>query len=117
MVSQVFTRRYAANPAQLSPGTLVELFFDAVDRHNLPEAQLYREPSGWRPISHAQLLENVHALADALSGLGLARGDRVALLSENRPEWALADFAMLCTGVLNVPVYPTQPANQNGYIL
>ena len=116
-MSQVSTRRYAANPAQLSPGTLVELFFDAVDRHSLPEAQLYREPSGWRPISHAQLLENVHALADALIGLGLTRGDRVALLSENRPEWALADFAMLCTGVLNVPVYPTLPANQIGYIL
>ena len=109
--------RYAATPAELPPGTLVDLFFGAVDRHNLASAQLYRASDGWRSISHSQLLDDVHAAADGLLQLGLQRGDRAGLLSENRPEWALADFGMLTAGVLNVPLYPTLPANQLAFIL
>jgi long-chain acyl-CoA synthetase len=117
MATQTATRTYAANPTRLPEGTLVDLFFGAVDHHNLEQAQMYRAEGGWRSISHQQLLADVHALADALASLGIVRGDRVALLSENRPEWALADYAMLCSGVLNVPLYPTLPANQMAYIL
>src|SRR5437868_15374780 len=96
-------------PGVLPPGTLVELFFNAV-AHDKPDAQQYRTDSGWRPISHRELLADVHALVDGLTSLGIQRGDRIGLLSENRPEWALADFGMLCAGVLNVPLYPTLPA-------
>lgn len=109
-------RTYAANPAELPEGTLVDLFLEAVDR-DLPRAQLRPGPSGWEPVSHAQVLANVRALAAALTGWGIARGDRVGLLAENRPEWAWADYAMLCTGVLAVPPYPTLPAAQIAYIL
>jgi long-chain acyl-CoA synthetase len=109
--------KQAVNPVKLTPGTLVDLFFGAVDRHNLPNAQLYRTAGGWRHISHKQLVDDVHALSDGLAALGVERGDRVALLSENRPEWALADYAMLCSGLLNVPVYPTLPPNQIAFIL
>src|SRR5438128_9774700 len=111
-------KRYAAAPGEIAPGTLVDLFFNAVDSYNLPNAQMYRAADGtWHSISHAQLLKDVHALADGLGELGIGRGDRVALLSENRPEWALADYAMLCHGVLNVPLYPTLPANQLAFIV
>ena len=116
-MTQPSTRKYAAQPLAAPPGTLVDLFFGAVERHHLKQAQLFRAPGGWRALSHEELLARVHALGDALLDLGLQRGDRVALLSENRPEWALADYAMLCVGVLNVPVYPTLPANQISYIL
>src|SRR5688572_21540223 len=116
MATQSANRTYAANPTRLPKGTLVDLFFGAVEQHNLEQAQMYRAADGWRSISHQQLLADVHALADGLAALGIAHGDRVALLSENRPEWALADYAMLCDGVLNVPLYPTLPANQMAYI-
>jgi long-chain acyl-CoA synthetase len=62
-------------------------------------------------------LDDVHALSDGLTTLGLQRGDRVALLSENRAEWVLADYAMLCSGILNVPLYPTLPGSQTAFIL
>lgn len=117
MATQTATRAYAANPVKLPPGTLVDLFFGSVDKYDLASAQMFRAADGWHSISHKQLLADVHALADGLAALGIAPGDRVALLSENRPEWALADFAMLCSGILNVPLYPTLPANQMAFIL
>ena len=117
MVNETATRTQAANPTKLTPGTLVQLFFGAVDHHDLDAAQMYRAADGWKSISHKQLLADVHALADGLAALGIARGDRVGLLSENRPEWAMADYAMLAAGVLNVPLYPTLPANQMAYIM
>ncbi|HEX6559535.1 MAG TPA: long-chain fatty acid--CoA ligase [Longimicrobiales bacterium] len=116
-MTQPAARRYAADPTRLPPGTLVELFFEAVDKHNLPNAQLQRKPSGWQPISHQQMLQIVHALSDGLAALGFERDDRIALLSENRPEWAQTDYAMLCSGILGIPIYPTLPAGQISYIL
>ncbi|MEX0890926.1 MAG: long-chain fatty acid--CoA ligase [Gemmatimonadota bacterium] len=105
-------RRHASNPAEVPVGTLVELFFDAVDAHAAPDALRWREADAWRQMGHAELEANVRALAGALEGMGVARGDRVALLSESRPEWALTDYALLCAGLLTVPVYATLPAGQ-----
>lgn len=109
--------RYASHPADLPEGTLVELFFRAVDEFDKPDAYLWRSSDTWQLMAHREVLRDVHALSDALVELGIERGDRVAILSENRPEWAVADFAILCTGALAVPVYPTLPANQAAYIL
>ena len=117
MASRPAGRKYAANPAKLPEGTLVELFLSAVDRYKLPNAQMVRGPDGWRSISHAQLFDDVRSLAAGLETLGLQRGDRAGLLSENRPEWALVDFALLSMGVLTVPLYATLPAIQLAYIL
>jgi len=110
-------RTYAANPADLPRGTLVQLFFDAVDRHDKPNALLYKAGGEWRAISHRQLEADVRALALGLEAHGLVRGDRVALLSENRPEWALADYAVLCTGGIVVPIYATLLPHQIEYLL
>ena len=52
-----------------------------------------------------------------LRALGIERGDRVAILSENRPEWAILDLATLAAGAVSVPVYPTLPASQVAHIL
>jgi long-chain acyl-CoA synthetase len=93
-------------------GTLVELFFQAVDEFDKPDAFLERSSPGWLPISHRELLERVHAVSSALARSGVERGDRVALLSENRWEWAVADYALLCSGALTVPIYSTLPAGQ-----
>jgi long-chain acyl-CoA synthetase len=117
MATETATRRYVANPAQVGTGTLTEIFFASIEKFDRPDAQRVREADGWREISHRELLANVHALADGLAALGVARGDRVGLLSENRPEWAQTDWALLCSGVLNVPLYPTLPSNQLSFIL
>src|SRR5688500_3375463 len=87
--------KIAVNPAQLREGTLVELFFHGVDR-KLPNAQMYRTSEGWRSVSHDQLLDNVRSLSAALASMGVGRGDRVALMCENRPEWPLVDYSLLC---------------------
>ena len=101
-----------------TPGTLTKLFFDAIDQHGNKSAALrYKAGGAWHDISHAELLKRVTRFALALKRLGVKRGDRVAILSENRPEWAITDYACLSIGVTDVPVYPTLPANQVKYIL
>ena len=107
---------YVANPAELPQGTLVDLFLDAVDLGR-ERAQLYRTKDGWQPVSHAEVLHNVRAIAAAVRAHGIGRGDHVGLLAENRPEWAWVDYALLCTGIVVVPLYPTLPAPQAAAIL
>ena len=100
-----------------APGTLNQLFFEAVSRFNRPDALQVKIGGVYQPISHRQLESRVRRAAAGLSLLGAKPGDRVALLSENRPEWAIADFACLTAGLADVPIYPTLPADQIGYIL
>ena len=101
-----------------APGTLTKLFFDAVAEHGHKSAAVrYKADGRWHDISHAELERRVRHFALALKRLGVRRGDRVAILSENRPEWAVTDFACLCIGVTDVPIYPTLPAGQIRYIL
>ena len=71
----------------------------------------------WKSISSDELYGRVRALADALRGWGVAQGDRVAILSENRWEWAVTDFATLAVGAVDVPLYPTLTPEQIGYML
>jgi long-chain acyl-CoA synthetase len=97
--------------------TIARLFITAVDRHDRPDALQYKQTGMWRSISHREVEERVTRLAAALGEMGIGRGDRVGLLSENRPEWALVDFAALGIGAADVPIYPTLPPNQIAYIL
>ncbi|MEO7501485.1 MAG: long-chain fatty acid--CoA ligase [Gemmatimonadaceae bacterium] len=99
------------------PGTLNHLFFDAVERHDKPDALQFKSGDAWKPISHREVLERVRRVARGLRLAGVERGDRVAILSENRPEWAIADYACLTAGLTDVPLYPTLPADQIAYIL
>src|SRR5688500_3134155 len=100
-----------------APGTLTKLFFDAVSKFNRPDALQVKVAGAYKPISHTEVAERVRHAARGLSALGVNRGDRVAILSENRPEWAIADFACLTVGLTDVPIYPTLPADQIAYIL
>jgi len=100
-----------------APGTLNQLFFEAVSRFNRPDALQVKAGGSYQPISHRELEERVRRAAAGLAQLGAQPGDRVALLSENRPEWAIADFACLTAGLADVPIYPTLPADQIGYLL
>ncbi len=100
-----------------APGTLNELFFDAVSKFNRPDALQAKIGGVYRPISHTEVANRVRHAARGLSSLGVRRGERVAILSENRPEWAIADFACLTAGLTDVPIYPTLPPDQIAYIL
>ncbi len=100
------------------PRTLTELFFGACDGfQGRPIAMRVKRDGRWLAISYADLLDRVHAASAGLLDLGLAAGDRVAILSENRPEWAITDYACLAARCADVPVYPTLPAKQIEYIL
>jgi len=99
------------------PGTLAALFFDAVRKFDKPASMLYKAGDEWRPISHKTFAERVRHLAFGLETLGVQRNGKVAILSENRPEWAITDFACLTMGAVDVPIYPTLPADKIAYIL
>src|SRR6267143_4278028 len=100
-----------------APGTLNKLFFDAISGYNRPDALQVKSGGAYKPISHSEVAGRVRHAARGLRSLGIKRGDRVAILSENRPEWAIADFASLSTGLTDVPIYPTLPADQIAYML
>jgi long-chain acyl-CoA synthetase len=106
-------------PAPIPKGTLTQLFYDAVERHGHKPKAVACKPSGgaWRSLTHAELAQRVQRAGLALKRLGVRRGDRVAILSENRPGWLVADFACLAVGASDVPIYPTLPARQLDYIL
>jgi len=99
-------------------GTLTRLFFDALERHRaLPAAYRHKVGEHWVALTHSDVESRVRAVSLGLRELGVRPGDRVSILSENRPEWAIADFACLCARAADVPIYPTLPAKQAEYIL
>jgi long-chain acyl-CoA synthetase len=99
------------------PGTLNEMFFKSIEKFDKPDALQFNQHGKYRPISHKEIAARVQRAALGLGALGLMRGDRVGILSENRPEWAIADYACLTSGFTDVPIYPTLPADQIAYIL
>ncbi len=78
-----------------------------------PRAILWQDEFGhWQPVSSDQIYQRVRALAQAFLGWGVQKGDRIALVSENRWEWAITDFATLGIGAVDVPIYPTLTGEQ-----
>ena len=98
------------------PDTLVDIFLNAVES-NSDRLMLYEEAGKWKSISSREFYRRVSGVARELLAKGIKRGDRVAILSENRPEWAIADFAALMIGAVSVPIYPTLTAEQCEYVL
>lgn len=97
--------------------TVNELFL-RVAGSNRPDAMLYQDDAGvWQSISSMEVYRRVRSLAKALQAWGIERGDRVALLSENRWEWQVTDFAVLAIGAVDVPIYPTLTTEQIGELL
>ena len=96
---------------------LVSMFFTrAVEKGSLPF--LWAKSGGeWRPISWTQAAEQVASLASALTRLGLNPGDRVMLVSENRPEWLVSDLAIMAAGCVTVPTYITNTERDHQHIL
>src|SRR5690348_11337270 len=98
-------------------GALPSRFLNAVDTLPNPRAQMVRRDGRWESISSQELLRRVAGLSTALVELGVKPGDRVGLLSANRPEWHTADFAISGAGAITVPVYFHESPDRMTYIL
>jgi len=97
--------------------TLVELYREAFRAHPKPNAFRHKVDGAWRDVSSAEALDAIGRIAAALAARGVRPGDRVAIVSENRLEWALADLAILTAGAASVPVYATLTPGQTRHIL
>jgi long-chain acyl-CoA synthetase len=96
--------------------TLADIFFASI-AHDVERHVTFKRGSEWQVISSRQLYGYVATLARVLKQWGIHKGDRVAILSENRPEWMIADFACMTTGIVDVPIYATLTADQTLYLL
>jgi len=97
--------------------TLSKAFWRSVEQRGEKPALLVKREKQYRPITYTELGRRVYAFARALHELGVRKGDRVSILSENCPEWAITDWATLCLGAITVPIYPTLTAPQVQEIL
>jgi len=109
--------RYASGGPRPPRGTINALFFDAVEQFNRTDALSTKVRGVWESMSHRTIMERVRHTALGLAELGIVAQDKVAILSENRPEWLIADYACLCSAITDVPIYPTLPADQLPYLL
>src|SRR5512147_1490330 len=100
----------------MSIATVNQVFYQVVERQ-LDRVMLYKQTVKWIPISSRELYRDAVGIARALTDWGIRKGDRVAILSENRPEWATAEFGTLLIGAAIVPIYSTLTAEQARFML
>jgi long-chain acyl-CoA synthetase len=99
----------------LKLNTLVEVF--ELVTSGKPRIMAWHHEGAWHYYSSEDIYQRTVNLAKAFRSWGVLKGDRVALLSENRPEWALTDFACLLLGAVDVPIYPTLTPEQSAFML
>jgi len=97
--------------------TLSELFLKSLERHPKPNTFLFKSGGRYQGLSSQEVLRHVAMLGSAFARRGIEPGDRLALLAENRVEWALTDYAVLGIGGVLVPIYPTLLEPDLEYIL
>src|SRR5262245_36962121 len=97
--------------------SLPSLFFAQADRLN-DKPFLWRKSAGaYRPLSYRETAERIQRLARGLAELGIEAGDRVALVAENRPDWLIADLAIMTMGAITVPTFTTNTPSDHRHIL
>jgi long-chain acyl-CoA synthetase len=97
--------------------TLPQFCLNSIRRYAKADALNHKRDGQWVHISAEEFIQRVNHIAKGLAQLGIRSGDRVALLSENRPEWSITDLAILSIGAVNVPIYTTQAVDQVRFIL
>src|ERR1700712_2005929 len=98
-----------SGPTQFGTGsvTIADIVSLAAERYGEQPAARFKRDGDWTDVSYTQLGAAVSEIARGLIDLGLAAGDRVALLCTTRVEWTYADFAISAAGAVVVPIYPT----------
>ncbi|MEQ1641858.1 MAG: long-chain fatty acid--CoA ligase [Pyrinomonadaceae bacterium] len=99
------------------PQTIPHYCFESFTRHNKRDALAYKIDDAWNYINGNEVVERIKRIAMGLAALGVKAGDRVAIISENRPEWSFVDLAILSLRAVNVPIYTTQAVEQIRFIL
>lgn len=99
------------------PQTIPHFCIESFRRNNKPDALAYKLGDTWNRISGLEAIARIKRIALGLSSLGVKAGDRIAIISENRPEWSLVDLAILSLRAVNVPIYTTQAVEQVRFIL
>ena len=101
----------------MTPATLADLVDECFDRYARDAHYGYEEDGAWRTLATAQVRARTEALTWALAAAGIGAGDRVAIISPTRLEWALADYAILRIGAVVVPLYPSLAPEPMAYVL
>ena len=99
------------------PQTIPHFCIESFRRNAKPDALAFKLNGVWHNISGSEAIERIKRIALGLSALGIKAGDKIAIISENRPEWSLTDLAILSLRAVNVPIYTTQAVEQIRYIL
>lgn len=99
------------------PQTIPAYCIESFRRHKKPDALNFKANDSWTNIAGEKVIEKIKHIALGLADLGIKAGDKVAIISENRPEWSLTDLAILSLRAVNVPIYTTQAVEQIRYIL
>jgi len=99
------------------PQTIPHYCLESFRRNDKPDALCFKGGDVWHRLSGKESIDRVRRFALGLASLGIKAGDRVAIISENRPEWSLTDLALLCLRAVNVPIYTTQAVDQIRFIL
>jgi long-chain acyl-CoA synthetase len=99
------------------PTTINRIFHDSVKKYAKRPALMSKVEGTFQPISYQQLAERARTFCAGLVALGVRKDDRLAMVVENRPEWAIADLGMLALGAVNVPMFTTLPAPQVEYVV
>ena len=105
------------DPTAVAQSSVPGLCLAAALKHGKWDALNQKIGGEWIHCSAENFVERVRHVALGLATLGIKPGDRVALLSENRPDWSITDLAILSLGAINVPIYTTQAVDQVRYIL
>jgi long-chain acyl-CoA synthetase len=114
----VETRRSRGEPLLPNePTTLPELFLHATEKNRLDDALNFKRDGEWISITSEEMLSRIENIALGLYSHGLRKGDKVALLAANSPEWTLADAGCLFAGIVDVPIYTTLAPQSVQYIL
>jgi long-chain acyl-CoA synthetase len=103
--------------SEVKVDTLPAFCLEAIARHNKPNTVSEKRAGQWVRVSSDEFVRRVRHIALGLADLGIQPGDRVGLISENRPEWSIADLAVLSAGAVVVPLYTTQAPDQIRFIL
>src|SRR5260370_22245091 len=120
MLEKVEKLKFGGHRVPLSadePPTLVEVYERVVRVHPQPDTLNYKRDGAWHSISSNEMLARARRIALGLYSLGVHKDDRVALLSESRVQWVLADQGCIFAGAGGGPIYPTLTPSQAAYIL
>jgi long-chain acyl-CoA synthetase len=99
------------------PNTLNELFNFAVEQYRETELVRFKKGDAWQSLTYGEMARRVRELALGLYAIGFRQENKIAIWSENRPEWNVADLAVLAIGAVDVPIYTTQSRQHVEYIL